>query len=267
MTQAEIYADVRARLHSPVADRPFKDTELAQWLQQAIDEITVDVGFEKKWTTILGSAYVVALGTAPKYYSLPDDYFMVDPMDGIYKNGIPQFPMSAAEMNLFMEKAAAAASTGTTITVEDYLTDTMSGTINQYSIDFMEPDEITATRSGYLLWFAASPAATDSLRVRYVALPAYFSGAATTSNIMRPFGELLVLGTLKRALQKKVFLGQGSHADIDLAQREYDKMTMKAKNYIEMQSGRRQIKIRNSRIVDGRYNSARYRSTGGTEIE
>lgn len=252
-----ILADASARMWDPLQVR-YKTSEMIVWMNWAAKELSHELGFQKKKVSVLGSTYIASKGTTPKYYELPSDFVMLDRNEGIKTNGLRRLPTTGGEVDLFSEKEIASTRSGT-ITVDDYFTESFTGLIFHYSVEFVDEDEVAASRSGRVFWLTPNPEDTDTVEYVYIMLPtAYTVGGAMTSRLIGATEECLVYGIMSRAAEKALFARLIPQSTYDTFVLNYERKMNKAKKYYEdfNKQKDKQLKILTHRQVYDLYNSA-----------
>jgi len=245
-------------------NRRYTVPAIIRWLNYTLDDCTWKTGFEKKKATAVGTDYIVALGTTPRYFELPSDFVGLDKNSGILVNGLRRLPTSAGEVDLFQQKGIAKndLDSDDTLYIDDYFSESYTGLILHYAIDFVYKDEIDATpaRSGKLIWFTPDLADTDAVTYQYYVLAdQYATGSSNQANLARHTSEVLILGIIYRAMQKAFFGGAVNRDRFDVAKALYDeKMGEVAAYYADANKETDKMpKIKTARQVYGMYNSAR----------
>ena len=260
LTRTQVIADARSRLHEPTDGRYFDDDpEMYLWYNMTIDEIARKVGYERETLSFLGNDgtyFVSALGTDPRFYTIPDNYMMIDPDYGIKINGIRQLGSSNREIDLFQQKGVTEA-LNSTIYIDDYFTESYSGLVAYYITEYVLKEDIDAGRKGWLISFQPSPGATDTISIRFLTLPAYPTVGGDSTNLMRQFAEALVLGVTKRGKEKQFNDALISQASLLDTRNEFDKMIDEMKEYVYNLSHPDKIyKVKTARQAYGMYKSA-----------
>lgn len=271
LTRAQIITAARAELHEPKDGRYYKDDpEMYLWLNLALDEVSANVEFEKKPLSFLGNDatyYLSALGTKPRYYKMPSDFMMLDPEFGIKFDGIRRLGTSDQEVDAFQEKGLSQAADGSTIYIDDYFTETYNGVIIHYAVNMVINDADYG--DGVVFWFAPNPSDATAISLRYIPLPAWYTGGTDKAKLMRQFNELLIFGLIKRAIRKKYNDGLVTFKSVELYENLYDRMERKAIEFLKTKKTPDKIrKIKSAKQVYNMYNSARSgRGNIGTSIE
>ncbi len=271
INRGEIFTDARSRFSEPTDGRRFLNTELDQWLKHVLDEITL-LNYEKKELTITGASYLTAYGATPYYYSVPDDYFMLDPDYGVTVNGVRYDGITRAQVDMYQEQALPGTTMpyDVTLYVDDFFRDRFSGRIMEFGVDFIKKADIGATPgygSGYLMWFLPNLAATDVIKFPYICFPTYPATDADTTLVTRTFQELLVLGECIRMAQKEITSGLSGTDLLLMYQSLFDKKYDEAKKYFKKKTPDRQMFIRNPLQVQDRYCSARRTMATSSETD
>lgn len=258
---ANILADSASRLWDVLKDR-YAEPDLIRWLNYTLDECQDLLHFEKKYATVLGSTYVAALGTTPRYFELPTDFIGLDRNWGVEVNGLRRLPTTDRNIGLYQEKGIASVGEDSTSTlvIDDYFSESYTGIIFHCAIDFVIKNEITATRSGKLLWFTPDLVDADSIKYQYYPLPdLYATGSANAANLIRTTSEVLVLGVVYRGLQKASNGGAISLEKLMDAENRYYKFIDRATDSYNdsKKSGDDMPKIKTAAQVYGMYNSRR----------
>ena len=263
INRGEIFADARSRFSEPTDGRRFLNTELDQWLKHVIDEITL-LNYEKKELTIKGLSYISAYGATPYYYSIPDDYFMLDPDYGVTVNGVRYDGITRAQVDMYQEQALPGTTMpyDVTLYIDDFFRDRFSGRIMEFGVDFIKKADVSAAPahgygSGYLMWFLPNLAATDVINFPYICFPTYPATDAETTLITRTFQELLVLGVCIRMAQKEYNSGLSDSGGVTMFASFYEKKYKEAEKYFKRKTPDRQMFIRSPLQVQRRYCSAR----------
>ena len=258
-----ILEEAASRLWDPFKRR-YTSADMIRWLNYTLDDCSWKTGFEKKKESVLGSTYIAALGTTPRYFELPDDFIGLDKNSGILINGLRRLPTSTGEVDLFQQKGIAEndLNSDDTLYIDDYFSESYTGLILHYAIDFVYKDEIDATpaRSGKLIWFTPDLVDTDTIVYQYYILPdQYASGSSNQANLVRHTSEVLILGIIYRAMQKAFFGGAVNKERFDVAKGLYDeKMAEVAAYYADANKETDKMpKVKTGRQTFGMYNSAR----------
>lgn len=256
-----IITESASRLWDPLKQR-YKEADIIRWLNYTLDDCAGKLGFEKKKATVLGSTYVAALGTTPRYFELPSDFLGLDRNAGIRINGLRRLAATDAEVDLYQQKEIASSDLDSddTIYIDDYFSESYTGLILHYALDFVYKDEIDASRSGKLMWFTPDVVDTDSIVYQYYVLPdQYASGSSNQANLVRHTSEVLVLGIIYRAMQKAFYGGAVNKDRLDVAKGIYDeKMAEVAAYYADANKvPDKQYRIKTGKQAFNLYNSSR----------
>jgi len=267
LTITEIIADSRSQLYEPTSGRRYTDAELIRWANFTLDEVQGSLGFQKKTASVLGSTNIAALGTTPRFYELPADFISLDKNEGVKINGLRRLPTTGAEVDLFQQKAIVGALDNTTITIDDYFTESFTGLIFHYAISYVSSTEVAAGRSGNLIWFTPNPEDADTIEYTYIMLPTqYTAGGATTSLLIRHTSEVLILGTVWRAMRKAYYGNAATLEKVAYAESVYRNAIADAKKYYDdfKKATDQQPRIKTARQVYGMYNSRDRTGTDST---
>lgn len=265
LTLTYILTEASSRLWDPLKQR-YTEADIIRWLNYTLDDVQTVCKFQKKLASVLGSTYVATLGTDPKYYQLPTDFLGLDKNFGIRVNGLRRLPTTDSEVDMFQEKGISQSmledtATGT-VYVDDYFSESYTGLIMHYALDFVLETEVSAGRSGKLMWFTPSAADTDTIEYQYYMLPdQYASGSANYAHMVRNTSEVLILGIVCRAMQKAFFAGETDKSRLDAALALYEKGKQDVGDfYLDSEKPTDKVhKIRTARQVYGMYNSAHRR--------
>ena len=209
-TRAQLIALIRAELHEPVDGRYYKDDpEMFGWLEDTIKEIATELKIVRKYISFKADDLNYYLGTRNglRYYRLIDGFMCIDPNYGIKVNGIRRIPTSDAEIETMQQKALSKnllenPNSNATITVDDYFSEQYSDLIMHYGVN-MIVDSI-GFADGRVFWLTPNPLESDNIEYGAITVPEALSGDTSVPKLLEQFEELLQIGTVKRAIQKKI---------------------------------------------------------------
>ena len=218
LTRSQIIKDALSTFDDPDM-RYYTQAELDEWLNDTILEISNKCGYEKDTVTVLGSTYVVALGTSPRFFELPSDTMHIDDDNGVLVNGIRRLGTTNREVDMLSQKAIGyirntLSNINTVITMDDYFDESLYPEINHYSVDYLVRSVTDKTGAliysmatggtGRLMWFAPDIADTDEINYTIVKLPDLTTTGTTTTSVMRQHDEAVKLGLKVRMAPKGV---------------------------------------------------------------
>ena len=255
-------SDYRDRIRTAVAEptngRFFNDSEINEWINEALLTIANDLQMFKRSETFLGSAYVGTPTTSEIYkYELPDDFMRIDKNQGIKINGLRVKGATQRQIDEQQEVQLANAANDQVLYSEDYYTEIYTNLTFVYTVDYIDLDEIDAGRNGRLCWFLPNREDDDSIKLYYIASHPVLSSDSDIVYVDKQYENLIVNYGAYKAAQKMMIAGFVSENDVATYRNGYDEVWLKAKKFytdIKKQNDQKP-RIMTGKQVYGLYNS------------
>lgn len=234
ITYASVLSSVRTQLIEQTAGRFLEDSEIKDWMQEALNIINRKVMFLKQRATIAGTASIETGEQGQKIFGLPSDFLSIDPEDGISISGIYRKKATAAQYRLLQAKAVGDPNSGGTVSTSDFFSLAYEGVILNFFTKGLWKDEIDAGRSGWTVYFDPDINTTDTVTYWYACQ--HPDPSTDDIYIQKDFKMLVVWKTCEVGAMKFINAGRASTAMLEafsaLAEREMEDALLYYKNQL-----------------------------------
>ena len=249
LTLTDIITEAGRRLWDPLGKR-FTQADIISWLNFTIDDVAYQCKFQKKQASLVGSGYVSAAGTSPRYFALPSDFLSLTRERGILVNGSLRAPSSTADVEGAMQE-------------NPYFYQDFSGMVFNYALDremrYLSVASPATYTTGPVLWFYPDVADADTITYWYHALPEQFAAddLTQTPELARNVQEVLIHGIIYRAMQKMYWGGACDENKLNRADGMYEVAKRAVEDfYLDEKRAQRRPTIKTAHHL-GMYNTAR----------
>lgn len=151
MTLAELRDAVRSRIARQQNTRLITNTEIDEWLNEALVDLVKELKFLRKFGEIDDLDKVLSRGSNPYYYQLPSDFIDLAPESALMMNGLRRLPLTEREFYKFQQMDLTASSD--TIYGDEFFQKAYNGVLFHYGKELYYADEVAAGRTGRLAFF------------------------------------------------------------------------------------------------------------------